>query len=93
MNEFKNKGLSFITELANKNGHDLIYSLALEAGNVFVIVAAHPSMTKKRWTTENERLMFLIDESEYEMNQDELINDLTKRIEAHMYYVGDKNEA
>jgi len=84
---FKDGGFHFINSLANKNGHDLIYSLALEKGNIFVCIAAHPSMTKKRWSTGNERITFLIDKEEYNMDQDELIADLTRRITDHIVYV------
>jgi hypothetical protein len=86
-NTFQNKALSFLKGMEERMGNDLIYSLALEAGNVFLCVAAHPSMTPKRWDTERERILFLIDEEEYGMDQDELIEVLSERLEDHMYYV------
>lgn len=86
---FKDGALKFMKDLEALNGEDLIYSLALEGGNVFVMVTAHPSMTKKRWATGNQRLMFLIDETEYIMGQDELVEDLTNRIAEQMVFVTD----
>lgn len=86
---FKDGGLRFLREMEKKNGDDLIYSLALEKGNVFVCIAAHPSMTAKRWDTGNERILFIIDEGEYVMDQDLLIDDLTERVKDHTVYVTD----
>lgn len=86
---FKDGALKFLHDLEKENGSDLIYSLALEAGNVFVMVTAFPSMTKKRWTTGNERLMFIIEPGEYIMGQDFMVEDLTKRIQEHMVLVDD----
>ena len=88
---FKDGGLQFINDLANKNGTDLGYSLALEAGNVFVIVVAYPSMTKKRFNTEKERIMFHIPEDEYDMDQNKLIDRLSEQIQDHMYFVDEEN--
>jgi hypothetical protein len=86
---FENSALKFMKDLEAKNGEDLIYSLALEGGNVFVMITAFPSMTKKRWSTGNQRLMFLIDTAEYDIEQDLLVEDLTKRIQEHMVFVDD----
>jgi hypothetical protein len=88
---FKDGALKFMKDLEKQNGDDLIYSLALEGGNVFVMVTAHPSMTKKRWDTGNERIMFLVEETEYILDQDLLVEDFTERLTEHMVYVTDED--
>jgi hypothetical protein len=93
--KFNDGGLGFLQKLAEKNGNDLGYSLALESGNVYVIIVAYPSMTKKRWKTHNERserIMFHVPEYEYDMDQDELIDQLSKKIENLMYYVDEDGD-
>lgn len=88
--KFNESALKFLTDLQAQNGHDLGYSLAVEGDVIFVIIVAQPSMTPKRWNTGNPRIMFLIDEDEYEMGQDELVADLTARIQEHMVLVTDE---
>jgi hypothetical protein len=79
--KFSDAGLSFITDIKSKCGDDLIYSLAYENGHIFVCVVAHPSLTTRKFNTENGRILFLISEDEYELPQDELINKLKDKID------------
>ena len=78
----------FMENLAKSAGEDLVYSLALEKGNLFMCVTAFPSMTKKRFDTEGDgmRAIFLIDQDEYELSQSVMIDNLTKMINDHIYY-------
>lgn len=79
-NTFKNKGLSFITGLIDRCGGDLIYSLAYENNMVILCVAAHENLTSKKFNTDSGRILLLISESEYNLDQDELLDDLATRI-------------
>lgn len=90
--KFKDGAMNLLTSLAKLSGDDLIYSLALEKGNVFVCVAAHPSMTNKRFDTGNERLLFLIDEVEYDKNEDDVIKNVAEQINEHVVIEEATNE-
>lgn len=89
---FKNGALRFLKSLERGAGEDLIYSIALERGQVFICVAAHPSMTKKRFSTGNERLLFLIDPTEFTKGMDDVVKDVVEQINEKIYLVGDTNE-
>jgi hypothetical protein len=80
--------LGFMEDLAKSAGDDLIYSLALEKGNMFMCVTAFPSLTKKRFDTEDDglRAVFHLPESDFKLSQDELVENLTQLIEEHTYY-------
>ena len=81
----------FMIDLANAGGDDLVYSLALERGNMFMCVTAFPSMTKKRFDTSEDgmRAVFLLDTEEYGESQSDMVNSLVKLINNHIYYVNE----
>lgn len=84
--------IGFIKDLAKAAGEDLVYSLALEKGNVFMCVTAFPSMTRKKFDTDTSdgmRAIFLIDESEYGMGQTAMVDKLAALISKHTYYEDD----
>lgn len=88
--KFKDGAGDFIKKLAKKIGDDLIYSLALENGNFIMCVTAHPSMTTKRFLTESEmRLLFLIDEDDFNLPQDELIENMAAQIQHNLVDVSE----
>jgi hypothetical protein len=84
---FDGGAFKFINDLSNAAGDDLIYSLALENGNLFMCVTAYPSMTKKRFDTGNERLLFLINPDEYSFTQDKMVSKLAEMIAEHVTLV------
>jgi hypothetical protein len=82
---FNDGVLKFITDISNKFGDDLVYSLALQNNNLFFIVTAQPTVTNKKFDLENsERAMFLIDKNEYDSTQDEIVEQLTKQISSYL---------
>ena len=81
----------FIEDLAKSAGEDLVYSLALEKGNLFMCVTAFPSMTDKKFATSEDgmRAIFLIDKEEYGWSQSDMVEKLTKMINDQIYYEKD----
>ena len=81
--------LGFMEQLSESAGDDLVYSLALERGNMFMCVTAFPSLTKKRFDVNDDgmRAVFHLPEEDFKLTQDELVEKLTAQIKEHMYYV------
>lgn len=87
---FDNGAAGFLTGLADNCGDDLIYSFALESGNLFMCVTAHPSMTKKTFKSGNLREVFLIEPNELDISQEDMIKTLSGLINGSL---GDHDEA
>jgi hypothetical protein len=81
----------FMEDLSKSAGEDLVYSLALEDGNMFMCVTAFPSLTKKRFDVSDEgmRAVFYIDEDDFKLSQNEMVEKMTTLINDHIYYVDD----
>jgi hypothetical protein len=86
--------LGFMEQLAESAGDDLVYSLALENGNMFMCVTAFPSLTKKRFDINDDglRAVFHLPEEDFKLTQDALVEKLTGQINAHLYDVREDNE-
>ena len=70
----------FMQDLVDKCGDDLIYSLAYEAGNLFLCVTAHNTLTEKEFNNGNIRAVFKIEDNELAVPQDEMADTLSKLV-------------
>lgn len=91
MTTFTENGLRFLLELERMNGDDLVYSLARERGQTFLMVVAFPSMTSRRWNLKDDekrdedgtRLMLHLDENDLNKDQNTLLHDIKEQIDYH----------
>lgn len=70
----------FMSDLVERCGDDLIYSLAYEDGNLFLCVTAHEMLTDKEFNNGNIRVVFKIEDNELNIAQDEMAETLSNLV-------------
>ena len=76
--KFKNL-MSFHKKLAKNLGEDLVYSLALDQGQVLLVVSTHKSKTKKYKDKQYKTMQScMIKESDLDKNVNELVAEITR---------------
>jgi hypothetical protein len=70
---FKEGAGKLMGHLAKECGTDLVYSLAYQEGQLFLVVTAHPNFTNRKFaTTEDNRILLEINENDLSLSQEEV---------------------